>query len=86
MGLYLRAKFEVSSTILTRFRHKKKTESKNPKVVRTKNGRIILLSNYMVCDSKILTFIKEEETSGFLSRLGIKTPLSKVPLVGPFLF
>ena len=46
----------------------------------------MLLSNYMVCDSKILTFIKEEETSGFLSRLGIKAPLSKIPLVGPLLF
>ena len=86
MRLYLRAKFEVSSIILTGFRHKKKTECKNPKVVRTKNGRIMLLSNYMVCDSKILTFIKEEETSGFFSRLGIKTPLSKVPLVRPLLF
>ena len=79
MRLYLRAKFQVSSIILTRFRHKKKAECKNPKVVRTKNGRIMLLSNYMVCHSKILTFIKEGETSGFLSRLGIKAPLSKIP-------
>ena len=31
---------------------KKNTESKNPKVVKTKNGRIMLLSKCAVCDSK----------------------------------
>ena len=30
-------------------------------------------------------FIKEEETSGLLISLGIKTPLSKFPLAGPLL-
>ena len=30
----------------------KKTESKNPEVVKTKNGRIILLSKRAVCNSK----------------------------------
>ena len=29
------------------------TESKNPKVARTKNGRIMLLLKCAVCDSKI---------------------------------
>ena len=40
----------------------------------------------VVCDSKKSTFIKEHQTSGLLSSLGIKTPLSKVPLVGTLLF
>ena len=31
---------------------RKNTESKNTKIARTKNGRIILLSRYAVCDSK----------------------------------
>ena len=31
-------------------------------------------------------FIKKPEVSGLLSSLGIKTPLSKIPLVGPLLF
>ena len=31
-------------------------------------------------------FIKEEETSGLLSSLGIKTPLSRIQLVSPLLF
>ena len=53
---------------------RKNTESKNPKVVKTKNGRIMLLSKCAVCDSKNPKFIKKQETSRLLSRLGIKTP------------
>ena len=63
---------------------RKNTESKNPKVARAKNGRITLLSKCAVC--QISKFIKEQETSGLLSSLGIKTPLSKIPLVDPLLF
>ena len=43
----------------------------------------------MICemfDSKKSKFIKEQETIGLLSSLVIKTPLSKIPLVGPLLF
>ena len=65
---------------------RKNTESKNPKVARTKNGRIMLLSKYKVCDSKKAKFIKEQEASGLLSSLGIKTPLNKISLLGPLLF
>ena len=46
----------------------------------------MLLSKSAVCDSKKSIFIKQQEASELLSRLGIKTPLSKVPLVGPLLF
>ena len=65
---------------------RKNTESKNPKVVTTKNGRIMLLSKCAVCDSKKSKFIKEEETTGLLSSLERKTPLIKIPLVDPLLF
>ena len=46
----------------------------------------MLLSKYVLCGSKELNFIKEQEANGLLSSLGIKTPLSKVPLVGYLLF
>ena len=46
----------------------------------------MLLSKCEVCDSKKSKFIKEQEPSGLLSSLGMKTPLSKVPLLGPSLF
>ena len=62
---------------------RKNTESKNPKVARTKNGRIILLLKCVVCDSEKSKFIKEQEPSGLLSSLAIKTRLSKISLVCP---
>ena len=61
-------------------------DSKNPKVVRTKRGRIMLLSKCEVCDSKKSKFIKYQEASRLLSKLGIKTPLSKIPLLDSLLF
>ena len=45
---------------------RKYTESKDKKVSRTKNGRIIILSKCTVCDSKKSKFIKEQEASGLL--------------------
>ena len=62
---------------------RKNTDSKNPKVARTKNGRLMLLSKCAVCDSKKSELIKEQEAGGLLSSIGIKTPSSKIPLVGP---
>ena len=50
---------------------RKNTESKNPKVIRTKSGRIRLLSKWAVCDSKKSKFIKLQRASGSLSSLGI---------------
>ena len=48
---------------------RKDTESKNWKVIRTKNGRTMVSSNCEVCDSKKSRFIKEQEASGLLVRL-----------------
>ena len=39
----------------------KNPESKNPKVVKTKNGKIIFLSKCVVCNSKKSKFIKEQQ-------------------------
>ena len=33
------------------------------------------------CRNKISRFVKEQEAKGLLSNLGIKTPLSKIPLL-----
>ena len=65
---------------------RKNTESKNPKVAKTKNGRIMLLSKCAVRDSKNSKFIKDPEDSGLISSLGIKKPLNKIPIVAPPLF
>ena len=41
----------------------------------------MIQSNCAVCSSKKSRFIKEQQAMGLLSNLGIKTPLSKVPLL-----
>ena len=57
-------------------KRRKNTKSKKPRVEKTKNGRIMLSSTCVVCNSKNSRFIKEQEASGLLSSLGIKTPLN----------
>ena len=63
---------------------RKNTESKIPGVVRTKYGRIMLLSKCVVCNSKKSKFLKEQEASGLLSSSGIKTPLNKILIRSSF--
>ena len=60
---------------------KRNIENKDAKMVKNKNGRLILLSKCAVCGSKKSRFIKEQKTKGLLSNLGIKIPLSKIPLL-----
>ena len=55
---------------------KKDTENINPKVSKTSNNRIMVLSKCAICGSKKSKFIKNQEAKGILSNLGIKTPLS----------
>ena len=57
------------------------TENVAPKMVRTKNNRLIMQSRCPVCGIKKSRFVKEQEAKGLLSNLGIKTPLSKIPLL-----
>ena len=65
---------------------RKNTDNKKTKVVRNKEGRIMVTSNRVVCSSKKSRFIKEQEASELLSSLAIRTPSSQIPLVGPILF
>ena len=55
-------------------------------IFKTKNERIMLLSKCTLRDSKRSKFIKEQEPSRLLSSFGIRTPLSKIPFVGPLSF
>ena len=64
---------------------KKNTENIDPKVSSACNGRIMILSKCTICNSKKSRFIKNQEAKGLLSKLGIKTPLSKIPILGDIL-
>ena len=55
-------------------------------MLKTKNGKTMLLSECALCGSKKSKFMKKQEAKGLLSSLGVKTPLSKIPLFGDILF
>ena len=65
---------------------RKNTENINPEVLSTSNGRVMILSKCAICGSKKSRFIKHQEAKGLLRKLGIKTSLSKIPLLGDILF
>ena len=65
---------------------RKDTKNINIRVSNTSNSRTMILSKCAICESKKSRFIKNQEAKGLLSNLGIRTPLSKVPLLGDILF
>ena len=60
---------------------RKYTKSINPKIVRNKQNRSMIQSSSAVYGNKKSKFIKEHQAMGLLSNLGIRTPLSKIPLL-----
>ena len=65
---------------------KQNTESIDPKVSATSNSKTMTLSKCAICSSKKSKFIKKQEAKGLLSNLGIRTPLSKIPVLEDILF
>ena len=63
---------------------KKYTKNINPQVSSTSNGKLMILSKCAICNSNKSRFIKKQEA--LLSKLGIKTPLGKIPILGGILF
>ena len=64
---------------------KKGTKNINPEISSTSNGKT-MISKSAICSSKKSRFIKNQEATGLLSNLGIKTPRSKVPILGDICF
>ena len=65
---------------------RKYTENINPQVSSTSNGKLMILSKCAICNGNKSKFINKQEAKGLLSKLGIKTPLSEIPLLGDILF
>ena len=65
---------------------RKDTETINPRVSNTSNGKTTILSKCAIYVSKKSRFIKNQEAKGLLSNLVLGTPLSKVPLLDYILF
>ena len=68
------------------FKVQKNTKNIDPEIFSTSNGRVMISSKCAVCRSKKSRFIKNQEAKGLLRKLGIKTPLSKIPILGDILF
>ena len=60
---------------------RKNIENLYSKIFKTKNSRIIMQSKCPTCGIKKSRFVKEQEAKVLLISLGIKTPLSKIPLL-----
>ena len=65
---------------------RKDTENINPRVSKTSNNRTMIISKCAICGSKKSKFIKNQKAKGLFSNLGIRTPVSKVPILGNILF
>ena len=61
---------------------RKKQKVKTPR----SNTNVFIKIRSAVRDSKKSRFMKNQEANGLLSNLGLKTPLSKIPLLGNILF
>ena len=62
-------------------KYKKDTEYIDTKTFRTKNNRLFMVSKCPVRRIKKSRFVKEQEAKGLLGNLGIRTPLTKIPLL-----
>ena len=65
---------------------KKHTKNLDPQVSSTSNSKLLILSKCAIYKSKKSIFFHKQQAKGLLSNLGIKTPLSKVPILGEVLF
>ena len=65
---------------------KKYTKNINPQVSSTSNGKLMIISKCAIFGSRKSKFIKKQDAKGLLSNLGIKTPLSKIPVLGDIYF
>ena len=63
---------------------KKYTKDINPQVSSSSNGKLMILLKCAISGSKNSKFIKKQDA--ILSNLGIKTPLSKITVLGHILF
>ena len=60
---------------------KTNTSNIDPKMFKTKNNRLLMQSKFSVGETKKSRIVKKQNAKGLLSNLGIKTPLSKIPLL-----
>ena len=63
------------------FKCRKNTNNINSKTFKTKNNKLLMHLTCSDCKNKKSRFVKEQDTEGLLSNLGINAPFSKIPLL-----
>ena len=79
----MQARYKMKSCCL---KCRKDTAKINQRVSNTSNGKTMILSKCAICRSKKSKLIKSQEAKGLLSNLCLRTPLSKVPILGDIFF
>ena len=74
------------SSYCLKCRKKSKNYSKIQRDSKVNNGKTMILSKCAICGSRKSRFIKKQEASGTLRKLGLKAPLNKIPLFDDILF
>ena len=64
---------------------RKDTGNIDSEISSSSNGNTMILSKCAICGSKNARFIKNREAKGLLNNSGIKTLLSKVPILDDIL-
>ena len=65
---------------------KRNTKNIDSKMLEIKNGRLMLSLKCAIYGSKKSRFMKEQEAKEFLCNIGLKTPLSQIPILSDVLF
>ena len=65
---------------------KKYTKNINPQVSSTSNGKLMIISKCAICGNRKSKFIKKQDAKRLLSKLGIKVPINKIPILDDILF
>ena len=68
-----------------RLKCKTNTDIIDSKMFKTKNNRLIMQPKCSVCKNKKSRFVKKLDAKVLWSNLGIKIPLSKIPLLNALL-
>ena len=78
---------DISRKTSERISCKKNTANKNSTVrITKKKKRLMLVSVYSIFGKKKLRFIKNQEASRLLRKLGIRAPLRNIPFTVDILF
>ena len=77
---------KLQENLIVLFEVQNNIESKNPRVSKTSNGKIIPSTNCTMFNRRKNHDFSKNKRPADCTQFGIRTPLSKIPLLGDILF